>query len=443
MNHRLYRFFVVLVISVFVVTACSSSPSSKEEEGGEKKEAVEKDKESFVADIKLLRAWGGIEEFNKLVEDFNKDYPNIKVEVMEQAYTDLPALIAAGIVPDLVGMVGHMPEWVENGVLEELTDYIEVDPQVNPDTFYEVAYKRSITPDGKIWGLPWLVDPNFALMVNKTILDEYGITEVPELNTLQDVGNFLRNFWVVRDGKQVMTTFKPHDETYNPVNSLQTWSYANGAYTTTFYNPETRKVSFNDPKIVEALEWIVQFKRENIDDARLAEIQSSLPEGMNRFQAGKAAVMVQTAGDLRNHYKLNPEEIEIIPMPKQSIWAGGWSFGMTAGGKNKEAAWEFLKWITATNEGAESTLKHFSVLSGKAENPYLDEQAKTDPVYAAFKDVLKSAERGHLWTWIPVDWTGEFIAKWSEVMNGNLEPKAFLDHMTTYIQALIDEKYKP
>ncbi|UVI28342.1 extracellular solute-binding protein [Paenibacillus spongiae] len=446
-NRHPLRILLLILLSIVTITGCSSnsnsgseSPPAGEGEQQNEEEAPVKDKESFVADIKLLRTWGSDEQFKLLLEDFNKEYPNIKVEVLPQPYNELPALIAAGTIPDVVGMVGTMPEWVENGVLEDLSSYIEVDPDVNPDTFHEVAYTRSVTPDGKVWALPWQVDPNFAIMYNTTILDEFGITEIPDLNSLSAFGDFLRKFWVVRDGKQEMATFSPH-ETYGAVNSVQTWAYLNGATTKTFYDPETRKVNFNDPLIVEALEWIVQFKRDNVDDERRGQVQASLPEGTSWFQAGKSAMNLQTAGELRLNYEMNPDEIGIISMPQKAVWIGGWSFALTAGGKNKEAAWEFLKWMCATNEGAESNLKHLTAISGKKENPYLDEQAKTDPVYAAFKEVLGNAQQGHLWTAIPVEWAPEFDTKYAEVMNGTLEPKAFLDHMTKYIQALVDERY--
>jgi ABC-type glycerol-3-phosphate transport system substrate-binding protein len=453
--HKIGLFTVILLL--LFTAGCGTGKGTTAEEGqnavsnsetsetnteiAEEEPPAEPEIKKIEGEIKLLRAWGNVDQFQKLVEDFNKDYPDIKVEIMEQTYTELPALLGAGIVPDVVGMVGTMPEWVENGILEDLTKYVETDPDVNPDTFYEVAYTRSITPDGKLWGLPWLVDPNFAIAYNKTVFDEYGVDGVPDFQSLQELGDFLKQFWVVRNGEQVMTTYRPHDETYNPVNALQTYSYLNGATTSTFYDPETRKVSFNDPKIVEALEWIVRFKRENIDDDRMNQLNATLPEGMNRFQAGKAALMIQTAGDLRGNYELMGDEIGMVPMPEQAIWAGGWSFGMTAGSENKDAAWEFLKWISATDAGAASTLKHFNVVSGKKENPSLDEQAKTDPIYAVFKEVLEKAKHGHLWTWIPVAWTDEYVQKIAAVYDGSMEPKAFLDHMTNYIQQLIDEKY--
>jgi ABC-type glycerol-3-phosphate transport system substrate-binding protein len=444
----LYALTVMLIC--LWVSACSPGSDStvnsdssdgdaevKQSEGGQ----TTKNKTDLQAELKLLRVWGELEDWKRLIADFNKEYPNIKVEVMEQPYHELPALIAAGEIPDVVGMVGTMPDWVENGILEELTKYVETDPDVSPDIFYDVAYTRSVTPDGKLWGLPWHVDPNFALMYNRSILDEYGVTEIPNLDSLQAMGDFLGTFWDVRNGEQIMTTFMPHSETYGPVNSLQTWAYLNGARTETFYDPETRKVSFNDPIIVEALEWILDFKRQHVNDDRINQLHATLPEGMNRFQAGKSAVMVQTSAELRIHYDMMPDEVGMIPMPSQAIWTGGWSFAMTAGGKQKEAAWELLKWITSTNEGAEATLKYFDALSGKRENPYLDQLAQTDPVYAVFKEVMEKSERDHLWTWIPVEWATEFDEKWWSVMDGSMEPRAFLDHMTSYIQKLVDEKY--
>lgn len=203
-------------------------------------------------------------------------------------------------------------------------------------------------------------------------------------------------------------------------------AYMNGAEENTFYNVVDRRVAFNDPLIVEALEWIVRFKRDHIDSDRLNQVHSTLPDGTDRFLAGKSAVQPEIVLHLKNYYRLNPN-IAAVPMPSESLFIGGWSFALTKAGKaeNKKAAWELLKWLTSTQAGAESQQKHFGWLSGIRNNPYLEAEAERDPTTRAAYDLLQNAKK--LQPFIPVDFEPEFNEKWFEVLEGKLEPKAFLD----------------
>jgi ABC-type glycerol-3-phosphate transport system substrate-binding protein len=445
--------FVLLFVVMLALTACSGKENASEEPANEEeqeqtadieqKEGIEEavDKRDMKAEITLLTAWGTRfqEQFGSLIADFNRSYPNIKVTMLEQTINELAALVAADQTPDVVTIFSTMPAWREDNFLEDLTPYVESDPDVSLDMFYEPAL-NSFQMDGGLWGLPWQDGANLMVAYHPDIFDQYGFTEFPEITSLDEMNEFLKTFWTVQNGQQTMTTFFPHGSLGSVRNTLQTWAYMNGATTTTFYNPETRKVSFNDPLIVEALEWIVRFKRENIDDDRIAELDATLPENTNRFLAGKQSITATFLTDAVSLYKENPE-LGITTMPEQSLWFGGWGVGMSTGSKNKEAAWEFIKWMTSTNEGAESLLKYFGWISGKIENPYLEQVAQTDPVIKIAYEALPKVRHSHLEAAIPVDYFPEFDDKWAQVMQGTLEPKAFLDHMTDYIQRLIDEKY--
>lgn len=456
---RLLSLTCALALLVTMVAACSGSggnggnspttpnntnattkPENNTNTGGDDANAPTVNLADVKGEVRVITPWGAGfgENFKKMFEDFNKDYPNVKVIYMEQTTADLAALIAAGETPDVISSNGLAIDLRKDNMIEDLTPYLSSSPDITPDLYYEPAYARSVDVDGSVWALPWHVDPNFALAYNNDVLEQYGFTEIPEVQSLQEFGDFLRKFWVTENGEQVMTTFSPH-EVYGPFNSLITMSFLNGADASTFYNPSERKVSFNDPLIVEALEWIVNFKRENINDERMGKLNSTLPENTGRFSAGKSLMEPHVTPSLRGLLEQNAD-LQFAPMPAESLWIGGWSFSLTSVGKkeNKDAAWALLKWMTSTKAGAESQQKHFGWISGIKDNPYLESEAKKDPVTASAFEVLKNAKK--LPPTIPVDIGKEFDTKWAEVMAGTLEPKAFLDHMTTFTQALLDEQ---
>ncbi|SDT52349.1 ABC-type glycerol-3-phosphate transport system, substrate-binding protein [Paenibacillaceae bacterium GAS479] len=402
------------------------------------------DKTAIKGEIKVLSIFGGgaIENFNTMMKEFNKEYPNVKVTHMEQGINDLAALISAGDNPDvIISDGGRFPiGWITDGLIQDMKPLLEKDPEITPDMFYEPAYNRGLGVEGQLWQLPYTVDPNFTMLYNQEVLEQYGDTEIPEMNSLAEYGEFLKKYWVVENGNQVMTTYSPF-EVYGNFNSLITVAYLNGADQSSFYNPETNKVTFNDPKIVEALEWMLRFKRENIDDGRITKLNESLPANTSRFAAGKSLLEPAVVVAVRDALKVNPD-VQLKPMPAESLWLGGHGIHMTTLGKkeNEEAAWSLVKWISSSKAAAETKLKTIASLSAIKDDPYLVEQAETDPVMAVALEILQQAKK--VPPFLPVPYEGEFDTKYGEVLSGKLEPKAFLDYMTKYTQALLDELKK-
>ncbi|MCM3746612.1 extracellular solute-binding protein [Paenibacillus pasadenensis] len=439
------------MIMIWAMAACSSSGEVNTTNGNKENTVsnieqppASADPGAMQGEVNLLSIWGSGwgETFQKIKEEFNKAYPDIKVNYMEQGIDDLAALVSAGTPPDvIIADGGRFPrDWVRDGLIEDMASWVEKDPEVSPDIFYEPAYNRGVDADGKVWQLPFQVGPNFPLIYNPDILEQYGNTELPAMNSLQDYGDFLKKYWVVENGEQVMTTFSPL-ETFGNFNSLVTFAYLNGADSTHFYDPAANKATFNDPKIVEALEWMMQFKRENIDDERMKQLGETLPENTSRFMAGKSLFELGGIYQAQEYRKINPD-LQVAAMPAESLWLGGHGISLTTLGKqeNKEAAWTLLKWLSSSKEGAEANLKFNGNLSGVKDNPYFVEQTKTDPAMKVAYDVLQQAKK--VPPFFPVPYEAEFDGKFAEVTAGKLEPKAFLDHMTTYTQALLDEQQK-
>lgn len=462
-RNRLQKFIalslVLLVITVLAactgggnsegaVTANNGGSAANQETGTKTNTASEPpaamDKTAIKGEVKVLSIWGGgaIENFNTMMEEFNKEYPNVKVTHMEQGINDLAALISAGENPDvIIADGGRFPiDWITDGLIQDLKPFVEKDPEITPDMFYEPAYNRGLGVEGQLWQLPYTVDPNFTMLYNQAVLEQYGDTEIPEVSSLQEFGDFLKKYWVVENGEQVMTTFSPF-ELFGNFNSLMTIAYLNGADQSSFYDAKTKTVTFNDPKIVEALEWMRNFKLENIDDGRIAKLTESLPANTSPFTAGKSLLQPGGIGAERELLKANPD-IRIRPMPSQSLWLGGLGVSLTTLGKkeNEEAAYILAKWISSSKAAAETKLKTIGRLSAIKDDPYLLEQVESDPVMAVAQQILQQAQK--VPPFLPVSYEDEFEAKYGEMLSGKIEPKAFLDHMTQYTQALLDELKK-
>jgi ABC-type glycerol-3-phosphate transport system substrate-binding protein len=81
------------------------------------------------------------------IEKFMEEHPNIKIE-MEQIGefpTKIPALAAAGTLPDVVRSWEAMVfEMARGGQFIDLQPFIDTEPDFNPEDFYEAVYNYPV-----------------------------------------------------------------------------------------------------------------------------------------------------------------------------------------------------------------------------------------------------------------------------------------------------------
>lgn len=184
---------VVLVIAAILVGACanngggSAAPSSG---GGASAEPApsaavpEFDPLAVEGDL-VMQGWsaGAVEApiLDKLLEDFQAAYPNIKVK-FEPVAGEYPAAMAAkfsaGDPPDVFYVdSAFAPTWIDDGLLEPLDEYI-AKSGVDASQFYDGYLNAFKGPDGKIYGLP--KDGNtLAMAYNTDLLSAAGVSAPP------------------------------------------------------------------------------------------------------------------------------------------------------------------------------------------------------------------------------------------------------------------------
>ncbi|MFC5404777.1 extracellular solute-binding protein [Cohnella soli] len=391
---------------------------------------------SFSGEISFMTPWPHLQaQLEEVVKAFNKTYPNVKVNLAFGGEADLTNLVTNGIAPELflTGTPLSNINFINDGIYADLTPYLAKDPDLSdkfPDT-----NKALDTYDQKMYGLPFDTMTLFPIYYNKKILDQYGYTEFPELKTLGDIDAFFKKFWIVKDGNQEMTGQLPHI-IYNSMTAFTTFAYANGADDKTFWNAETKTVNFSDPKVVEALEWMVRFKRENIDDARMQKMNASFPEGTDAFINDKQAMGLLLPASAKYYLSKNPDlQLGVASMPEDALYISGQSVMLVGPSKNKDLGWEFMKWLTSTEEGTTSFAQNLGFIPALKDNSYV--ASLTDPLEKQAVELSSKAKKVQFI--IPVDISAEFDKLFGDVMAGKMEPKAFLDHMTQYTQNLINE----
>jgi len=134
--------------------------------------------------VKTIRftTWGSPasnEVFQKVVDEFEKRNPDIRVELMmlpwNQYHRKLLTMLAAGSKLDFMRLANsYFPRFVENNALLSLNDFIERDrKEIDIDDFYPMAL-RGCRAEGKIYGLPLDV-VGWAIYYNRRLFDQKGL----------------------------------------------------------------------------------------------------------------------------------------------------------------------------------------------------------------------------------------------------------------------------
>ncbi len=215
MNKKVYSLLTTLMLSLAVLVGCSNqdvntdkktdtatndakveekvedtkneSKEDKDKKDDDKKEESKNDSEDEKAEITFWHAMGGGqgEALESLVADFEKEHPNIKVNLQNQGnYGDLNQILVATMQSpsDLPTITQAYPDWMlqfeDANLVTDLTDMVKGEDGIEDYDDILPGVREEIEQDGKIMGLPFNKSTE-VLWYNKTLFDELGL-EVPK-----------------------------------------------------------------------------------------------------------------------------------------------------------------------------------------------------------------------------------------------------------------------
>ena len=84
--------------------------------------------------------------------------------------------------------------------------------------------------------------------------------------------------------------------------------------------------------------------------------------------------------------------VTTIPAPpdgeQHSSWVGGWCMALPKGAANREAAWEFVRWLCASKEGTKLVGEETGLFPGLSTSPYLA-SVRGKKHYSTFLNILQ------------------------------------------------------
>lgn len=231
----------------------------------------------------VARAEGECGIITSLVNKFNAENPDVKVDVNVVAwpgYPQLAAQMAARDPPDLVTMhSGVISDYAADGLLEPVEPYLK-QARISPTDFTE-ASRLAITIRNRVYGLPW--DTHGGLFhINTALFEKAGLMRdgKPVLpDSAEELIEQARQFQK-RTGKPYLIQSNVGDPAYAARNQY-TYMMAQGA------------VLFPDPKTIRLStpigRQVAHFFR-RINQERLGTLNMDTPAAIAAFVSGEGGI---------------------------------------------------------------------------------------------------------------------------------------------------------
>jgi len=290
------------------------------------------------------------EEMNAIVAKFNEQNPNIKVEIEYVSYDALHDKIVTAMATNppaydatLVDDIWYA-EFAKNGYIWDVTSKLDDNMKKN---IFESAWAIT-TVNGKTYGMPWLLDAKY-FYYNEKILADAGIAAPPATwEELVDQSKVIKEKGLVE---------YPIAWSWGQVEAVicdyVTLLEGEGSG---LVDAEGKPV-FNQGAGVKALEWMKMTIDEGISNP--SSISYVEEDVRNVFSQGKAAFALNWLY-MYDLAALNEQESTVVGQVKMSLVPafkdsgvksatinGSMGFSVVDKSPNKEAAWEFVKFLTS------------------------------------------------------------------------------------------------
>ncbi|GAA4632151.1 ABC transporter substrate-binding protein [Actinoallomurus vinaceus] len=373
---------------------------------------------------------------NALGREWNQAHPDQKVNVTfagtnDDALKKTLGAFVSGKTPGVAYEFGSsITTLAKRSQTQDLTPLVKAAPAFQWNDFFPAARQAATTPDGKIYGIPALVD-NLALVYNKKLFDAAGISYPTPSWTWTDFQNAARR----------LTDASKHQ--YG-------WSYANDGSEDTVWRflallwqaggdlltPDGKKSAFDSPAGLSAMQLL--------HDMAVTDHSVYLETGdgqyQNLFNSGKIAMLWTGPWDLSGIPKDVQYGSQILPGKVTHATIAGPDNYMLFNKADRKTAWAFIQWL----DSAEVHLK-FSIATGDL--PLRESETKLP----GYQDFLKRYPANKVF----VDNLTKFVTKSrpnipeypkisqvigtavQSVLLGKAQPKAALDQARDQVDAIL------
>ncbi|HMN26555.1 MAG TPA: extracellular solute-binding protein [Caldilineaceae bacterium] len=314
-----------------------------------------------------LAYWGfEIEKQGKVQQAFMDSHPNIKLKEEVAAWgTYWQKMLTATAAGDAPDVMAHSPyyhvRFAANNVTAPLDPFIDRD-KIPLEEYYEGAISQGRwqqgelhTGAGDLHAFPNYWHTGTMWFYNKTVFENEGVALPDDTwtwDTLLDTATQLTK--TKDDGTVELYGMSTPVDGNGRINS---WIFQAGG---DFYNEDYSKCTIKSPEAMEAFQWMT--------DLVLKYKVAMAPEPnqqFNPFQTGRVAIGLQGDWMITPFQDIQDFEWNIFAPPKhpttglRTLDAYQNGMAMTTSAKDKDAAWEYLKWVVY-GEGLQKSVDIFA-----------------------------------------------------------------------------------
>jgi multiple sugar transport system substrate-binding protein len=396
--------------------------------------------------VSVWHPWGGTmtSRVEKVLAAYEKAHPEVKLRVVftpnnlannQKFFTS----VAANKPPDVIFVDGpQVAEWAEQGALQPLDSYMAA-AGIGEKHYFPPCWRQCFYR-GQTYSLTFCADPNFAFAWNKDDFRQAGLDPERPPRTLAEMDQMSKQLTKLNGGKMERVGIIPWEQ-YGRPNSMFTWGWAFGG---SFYDDRNHRVTANDPKVVQALEWMVRYSKE-YDITRVSSLQQGFgTAALDPFYVGQMSMRCLHLSGVDDIGRYAPDlkyGLAFIPAPdggeQHSSWVGGWCMGIPSGSRHPKEGFELIRWLCADNEGTRVAGSEMGLMPGYRNSPAFAD-LRSRPGFEQFYKIL--VECRHQRPVMPVQayYMGSLQRAVDAALYGKKSPKQALDDAAAETQAELD-----
>jgi multiple sugar transport system substrate-binding protein len=294
-------------------------------------------------------------EKNVVIPDFEKKFPNIKINLVVVPANDfvnkLQAMFKSGTPPDVWTNTGSssLIDYVKGGMVADLTPLIDRDKFDLPD--FTPAALKAITVDGRVMGLP-MYSTGTYLFYNKDMFDKAGVAYPP---TNWDDTNWTWDAFLEKCKVLTQTTGDPQKDVFGC--NIDPWPYDQIAWLwgQNIYPESAYQTGFTDTSYLNSKSVIAAFQARQDLVWKYKYMptpqQSTNGWGIDMFIAQKLAMELTGGWGWPSYQNIKDFRWGVAALPygapgrRDVVYTDPWM--LSSKSVHPEEAWTFLKYLAS------------------------------------------------------------------------------------------------
>lgn len=280
----------------------------------------------------------------KLIPEFEKQNPNIKVKVLQiawiAAHEKLITAFASETLPD-VFQLGNtwIPEFEAISSIEPLNKFVSKSSVVSREKFFDGIWETNVL-DSTVYGIPWYVDTR-VMFYRTDILKAVGYNNAPKTwAELYDAS------------KKIKQKFNSYSF-FIPTNEWLPFILFGLQNNAELLKNKNQYANFSSKEFKDAIVYLTKFYHEDLAPVDMQQV-------LNVYQAfgeGFFSMYITGPWNVTEFQNRLPKDVQdkwmTAPLPSPNneypgySLPGGSSIVLNAKSKNKEAAWKWIEFLSS------------------------------------------------------------------------------------------------